>query len=123
MDTELEKLEKAPQQIETGRLRRVGVSKFLIAFGALLLLWLYLKGTGSTISDLNSGILAGAASIAAYGLAGATEIVSGMPITTLVAVLEARWASLRWWQRGILGMLIAIFTFLFFAFVVIWVPI
>jgi hypothetical protein len=45
-------------------------------------------------------------------LIGTVELVGGLPISDLAK----RWDTLRWWQRGILGMIvIAAFTTILFA--------
>jgi predicted nucleic acid-binding Zn ribbon protein len=122
MDVDLEKLEEAPQQNGRGRARRAGIYKLLISVGVLLPVWLYLQDSGSTIGDLNSVIFWAAVSAAGFGLASVPEIVSGMPLSTLVAVLEVKWASLRRWQRAILAIPMGIFALVVFTLVLIWIP-
>lgn len=99
--------------------RRQGIKKLLASGAGLFLVWLYARFFNSTSDTVSSFSSIGAATIAAYGLAGTIEIISGVPFTALAS----KWDSLKGWQRGILGTLIAIFAFIVFVFVLSSLPI
>jgi hypothetical protein len=89
------------------RLKAIGGS---IAI-ALLIAWLMQQqGLGEQRGGMLYGIfyLIAIGTPGAYALVGILELITGTPFTQL----SARWDSLKWWQRGVLGTVVIMIALL-----------